>query len=88
MPFHPLTFGLAPPCGVQMRTVMKFAHDELDKRRFGIHCQNDETSSNVLAAALEQLELHGLGMVAARPASAATRMSRRRCGGCGRPTWT
>lgn len=62
-PFHPLKFGLAPPYGVQVRTMVKFAHEELDKRRFGILYQDDETGSNVLAAALEQLEVHGLEMV-------------------------
>lgn len=62
-PFHELKFGLAPPYGIQVRTMVKYMHEAHGKTRFGILYQDDETGSNVLAAAEEQLKVHGLEMI-------------------------
>lgn len=59
-PFHKLKFGLSSPYGEQVRAQVKWAHDKLGKRRFGILYQDDETGQNVLRATEEQLKVHGL----------------------------
>ncbi|HHY51076.1 MAG TPA: ABC transporter substrate-binding protein, partial [Alphaproteobacteria bacterium] len=60
LPYHPLKFGIFPPSSEHMRVVVKYAHDRLNKRRFAIIYQDDETGQAAMRAAEAQLKVHGL----------------------------
>ena len=62
-PFHKLKFALSSPYGEQVRAQVKWAHDKLGKRRFGILYQDDETGQNVMRATEDQLKVHGLTLI-------------------------
>ena len=62
-PFHKIKFALSSPYGEQVRAQVKWAHDKLGKRKFGILFQDDETGQNVLRATEEQLKVHGLALI-------------------------
>jgi len=65
LPLHPLKFGLVTPYGEQTRAEVKFAHDTLGKRRFGVIYQDDDNGQAFLHAMEAQLKVHGLAVVAA-----------------------
>lgn len=62
-PLHPLKFGLTTPYGDAGRAMVRFAHDKLGKRRFGILYQDDDNGQSLLKAAEAQLKVHGLSPI-------------------------
>jgi len=63
LPYHPLKFALTTPYAQQTRAGVKYAHEHLGKRRFGILYQDDDSGLSALRAVEEQLKVHGLSLV-------------------------
>lgn len=62
-PLHPFKFGLVTPYSEQARAEVKFAHDTLGKRRFGVLYQDDDNGLAFLRAVETQLKTQGLAPV-------------------------
>lgn len=62
-PYHPLKFAFSTPYAQQTRAGVKYAYEKLDKRRFGILYQDDESGQSVLRAVEDQLKVLGLSLI-------------------------
>ena len=62
-PHHPLKFGLMTPNAEGARAMLRYAHDKLGKRRFGVLYQDDENGQTFLKAVEIQLKVHGLAAI-------------------------
>lgn len=63
LPLSPLKFGIITLYSDQTRAEVKFAHEKLGKRRFGVLYQDDENGQAFLRAVNAQLKIHGLAPV-------------------------
>lgn len=61
-PYHPLKFALTAPYAWQTRASVKFAYENLGKRRFGILYQDDDTGQSVVRAVDDQLAVYHLSV--------------------------
>lgn len=60
VPHHPLKFGLMTPNSESVRAMVRYAHDKLGKRRFGVLYQDDDNGQSFVRAAETQFKQHGL----------------------------
>ena len=65
VPHHPLKFGLMSSNDAMVRAGIRYAHDTLGKRRFGVLYQDDDYGQSFVRAVQTQLKVHGLEPVAA-----------------------
>ena len=63
VPHHPLKFGLMTPNSEGVRAMLRYAHDKLGKRRFGVLYQDDDNGQSFLRAVDAQLKVHGLAAI-------------------------
>jgi len=63
LPHSPLKFAAYALSSEHMRAAVEYAYAKLNKRRFGILYQDDETGTASLRAVEEQLKVHGLSLL-------------------------